>query len=104
MRDPTIAHSRDNRFSYEAAGDPGLPRLVFLHGIGGAARAWRGQLATFSDHFRCLAWDMPGYGGSAPVVVRRNSRVRHCEPSWAKQSGLAPRNKLDGFVAKGSSP
>jgi 3-oxoadipate enol-lactonase len=39
--------------------------LVFLHGIGGAARAWRGQLAAFSDRYRAIAWDMPGYGGSA---------------------------------------
>ena len=54
----------DGRFSYEAAGDPALPPLVFLHGIGGAARGWRGQLEAFSDRYRTIAWDMPGYGGS----------------------------------------
>ena len=57
----------DGRFSYEAAGDPGSPPLVFLHGIGGAARAWRGQLDSFGDRYRAIAWDMPGYGGSAPL-------------------------------------
>jgi 3-oxoadipate enol-lactonase len=57
----------DGRFTYEAAGDPDLPPLVFLHGIGGAARAWRGQLDFFADRFRTIAWDMPGYGGSAPL-------------------------------------
>jgi 3-oxoadipate enol-lactonase len=57
----------DGRFSYEAAGDPALPPLLFLHGIGGAARAWRGQLDFFSDRYRAIAWDMPGYGGSAPL-------------------------------------
>jgi 3-oxoadipate enol-lactonase len=57
----------DGRFGYEAAGDLALPSLVFLHGIGGAARAWRGQLSTFSDRYRAIAWDMPGYGGSAPL-------------------------------------
>ena len=57
----------DGRFSYEAAGDPALPPLVFLHGIGGAARAWRGQLEAFGDRYRAIAWDMPGYGGSAPL-------------------------------------
>ncbi len=41
--------------------------LVFLHGIGGAARAWRGQLDFFKDRYRTIAWDMPGYGGSAPL-------------------------------------
>jgi len=56
----------DGRFSFEAAGNAGPP-LVFLHGIGGAARAWRGQLDAFSDRYRTIAWDMPGYGGSAPL-------------------------------------
>jgi len=59
--------TRDRRFSYEAAGDPGSPPLVFLHGIGGAARAWRGQLDFFEDRYRVIAWDMPGYGGSTPL-------------------------------------
>src|ERR1700676_1576607 len=57
----------DGRFGYEAAGDPASPPLVFLHGIGGAARAWRGQLNTFSDRYRTIAWDMPGYGRSVPL-------------------------------------
>jgi len=60
--------TRDGRFSCEAAGDPALPPLVFLHGIGGAARAWRGQLDFFGDRFHAIAWDMPGYGGSAPLA------------------------------------
>jgi 3-oxoadipate enol-lactonase len=57
----------DGRFGYEAAGAPELPPLVFLHGIGGAARAWRGQLDFFKGRYRAIAWDMPGYGGSAPL-------------------------------------
>src|ERR1700687_6308105 len=57
----------DARFGYEAAGDPDSPPLVCLHGIGGAARAWRGQIEAFSDRHRAMAWDMPGYGGSAPL-------------------------------------
>ena len=44
-----------------------MPPLVFLHGIGGAARVWRGQLDAFGDRYRAIAWDMPGYGGSAPL-------------------------------------
>jgi 3-oxoadipate enol-lactonase len=59
--------TRDGRLSYETAGDPSVPPLVFLHGIGGAARAWRGQLDFFRHRYRTVAWDMPGYGGSAPL-------------------------------------
>jgi 3-oxoadipate enol-lactonase len=57
----------DGRFSFEAAGNAGLRPLVFLHGIGGAARAWRSQLETFGDRYRAVAWDMPGYGGSSSL-------------------------------------
>jgi 3-oxoadipate enol-lactonase len=60
--------TEDGRFGYEAAGDPELQPLVFLHGIGGAARGWRGQLDYFADSYRAIAWDMPGYGGSAPLA------------------------------------
>jgi 3-oxoadipate enol-lactonase len=59
--------TRDDRFGYEAAGDPAAPSLVFLHGIGGAARSWRNQLDYFGDSYRAIAWDMPGYGGSQPL-------------------------------------
>jgi len=61
--------TNDGRFGYEAAGAADLPPLVFLHGIGGTARAWRGQLDAFSDRYRTIAWDMPGYGGSAPLAA-----------------------------------
>ncbi len=55
--------------AYLAAGDPGAPSLVFLHGIGGAARQWAAQLEHFGERFRVVAWDMPGYGGSLPLQV-----------------------------------
>jgi 3-oxoadipate enol-lactonase len=64
----TPMKTRDGRFGYEATGDLGGTPLVFLHGIGGAARAWRRQLASFGDRYRAVAWDMPGYGGSAPLA------------------------------------
>jgi len=59
--------TKDRRFGYEAAGHHASRPLVFLHGIGGAARAWRGQLDAFGDRYRAIAWDMPGYGGSAAL-------------------------------------
>jgi 3-oxoadipate enol-lactonase len=59
----------DGRFGYKTAGDPALTPLVFLHGIGGAARAWRGQLDYFGSRYRAVAWDMPGYGGSTPLAT-----------------------------------
>src|SRR5471032_1759703 len=67
MSKPILMKTGDGRFGYEAAGDTALPPLVFLHGIGGAARSWRGQLDAFGDRYRAVAWDMPGYGGSVPL-------------------------------------
>ena len=69
MPDLAPLKSKDGRFTYETAGDPTYPPLVFLHGIGGAARGWRGQLDFFRDRYCTIAWDMPGYGGSAPLTV-----------------------------------
>ena len=60
-----ILTTKDGRFGYEASGSPERRGLVFLHGIGGAARAWRGQLEHFGEHYHAVAWDMPGYGQSA---------------------------------------
>jgi 3-oxoadipate enol-lactonase len=64
---PRSLTTNGGRFGYEAAGAADLPSLVFLHGIGGAARAWRGQIDAFGGRYRAMAWDMPGYGGSAPL-------------------------------------
>jgi 3-oxoadipate enol-lactonase len=44
------------------------PAVVFMHGIGGAARIWQAQLTTFcAAGYACLAVNLPGYGGRRPV-------------------------------------
>jgi len=53
--------------SWREAGDG--PPIVFLHGLGGTRLAWEPQLEGLSDHFRCVAWDMPGYGDAAPAAA-----------------------------------
>jgi 3-oxoadipate enol-lactonase len=40
--------------------------IVLLHGLGGNAGFWGPTLPALAGH-RVLAWDMPGYGASAPV-------------------------------------
>ena len=41
--------------------------IIFLHGVGGDSHSWDFQLEGFSESYRAIAWDMPGYGGS-PLV------------------------------------
>ena len=38
--------------------------LLFLHGLGGGAKAFAPQLDHFRSSYRTAAWDMPGYGNS----------------------------------------
>lgn len=47
-------------------GGTGAP-LVLLHGIGSGAASWTAQIEAFSDRFRVIAWDAPGYGKSDQV-------------------------------------
>ena len=41
---------------------------MFLHGLGGSRTSWEPQLTGLRTEFRCIAWDMPGYGASVPVA------------------------------------
>ena len=44
------------------------PLVLFLHGAGGGYRSFAPQVERFAmAGFRAVAWDMPGYGSSAPV-------------------------------------
>ena len=41
--------------------------LVLIHGIGGSSASWAHQFFDFAASHRVVAWDAPGYGGSAPL-------------------------------------
>ena len=44
------------------------PTVLMLHGIGGGHRSFAPQVETLaSSGYRAVAWDMPGYGHSAPI-------------------------------------
>ena len=52
------------------------PALVLLHGLGGSSQTWAFQFRALSDHFRLIAWDMPGYGTSGSFI-RKNPTAEH---------------------------
>ena len=60
-----IDHDR-HPIAWREAGEG--PPVVFLHGLGGTRTAWEPQLDGLRDRFRCIAWDMPSYGASAPLA------------------------------------
>jgi len=56
------------RMHYHEAGDG--PPLLLLHGSGPGVSGWsnfRGNIGTFSQQFRTVILDLPGFGASDPV-------------------------------------
>jgi pimeloyl-ACP methyl ester carboxylesterase len=93
------------------------PPVVFLHGLGGAAKIWAPQLPSFSaSGFAPIALDLPGYGPRAPVstlsfeqladdletmvadrALRRPVLVGHSLGGMVAQTAL--RRRPDGYRA-----
>jgi pimeloyl-ACP methyl ester carboxylesterase len=59
-----VDRERDG-FAWREAGEGEL--VVLLHGLGGSRLSWEPQLAALGAHRRVVAWDLPGYGLSAPL-------------------------------------
>jgi len=57
-----FAPRQSKGISYREAGAG--PALVLLHGIGSSSASWLFQLESLAG-YRLIAWDAPGYGGSA---------------------------------------
>lgn len=74
--------------SYLEAGPLAGPPVVFLHGIGGAARMFRGQLDHFGAEYRAIAWDMPGYGRSAPLPLVSMDALAAALAGFIEELGL----------------
>jgi epoxide hydrolase 4 len=60
-----------------AAGKPGAPLLIFLHGFPEAAFVWDEMLAHFSDRYRCIAPNLRGFGPSSAPRESEQYRVKH---------------------------
>jgi pimeloyl-ACP methyl ester carboxylesterase len=55
--------------SFREHGSVDDPVIVLLHGIGSASGSWAYQLRDFSDRYRVIAWDAPGYGTSTVLPM-----------------------------------
>ena len=64
-----------------AAGEPGRPVMVFLHGFPQAAFVWDAMLLHWSqpEHggYRCIAPNLRGYAGSSAPADVQAYRARH---------------------------
>lgn len=63
LRTTGVADGR--RLGYREAGK-GTP-VIFIHGLGPGSQSWEYQFTDIGKHYRVIAWDLPGYGGSDPL-------------------------------------
>ena len=89
MSEIAFRSTADGRFSFAEAGRADAPAIVFLHGIGGNARAFTSQLRYFGSDWRAIAWDMPGYGGSAPLAAVSIAALAEALSRFLDQLGVA---------------
>jgi pimeloyl-ACP methyl ester carboxylesterase len=66
----------DRRIAYREAGDG--PVIFFLHGLGGNSASWEPQFGAFSDRYRVVAWDMPGFGNSDLLATQAATTRDYC--------------------------
>jgi pimeloyl-ACP methyl ester carboxylesterase len=50
---------------YREAGDPGLPKLLLLHGFPASSHQYRNLMSKLADRFHMVSVDYPGFGYSA---------------------------------------
>lgn len=93
--------------------------VFLLHGVGGSHAAWAGNVPALADAgYRCIAWDMPGYGQSqtlapytmdalaesllalmAHVGAKRNVLLGHSMGGMVAQQAMALQaSKVDGAI------
>lgn len=80
------------------------PPLVFVHGLSGAWQNWLLTIPAFTDRYRCIAPDLPGFGVSEmpaePITIRGYARTidRLCD-ALDVEAPLVIGNSMGGFVA-----
>ncbi|MEN3538014.1 alpha/beta fold hydrolase [Microbispora sp. ZYX-F-249] len=81
------------------------PPLLLLHGSGPGVTGWRnyrGNLATFAEHFRCLVLEFPGFGVSDPtdqhpMMAANGAVIRFLDGLGLRQADVIG-NSMGGIV------
>jgi pimeloyl-ACP methyl ester carboxylesterase len=96
---PVSLPGRGTAFVREAAGPPGAPALILLHGVTAtAALNWFGAFGPLATHFRVVAPDLRGHGRGLPA--RPRFRLADCADDVA---ALAEVLGIDRAIVVGYS-
>ena len=52
---------------YDDSGETALPAMLFAHPLGMSRQVWADVIAKLRGRYRCICWDLPGHGVSAPL-------------------------------------
>lgn len=56
--------------TYDIAGPPDAPTIVFVHGMRVTRRMWKPQMERLADAYRLIALDLPGHGALSHIPFR----------------------------------
>ncbi len=87
------------RISYIDQGR-GMP-LVMIHGLGGNAAHWKRNIGVLSASYRCIAMDLPGYGGS--TVLNRIDASTQLDFYAEKIAAMLGQLKINKAIIMGHS-
>lgn len=82
------------------------PLVVLLHGLGGSRISWEPQLQGLGDRRRVAAWDLPGYGYSAPLPVEPYTfrALADAAAAWIREMGESSAHvvgiSMGGMIAQ----
>ncbi|MDI4635036.1 alpha/beta hydrolase [Pelomonas sp. V22] len=85
--------------SCRAAGEEGLPRLVFLHGFPEAAFVWDELMLALAPRFRCIAPNLRGYERSSRPAEVEAYRAKHLMADVAAVIAATGTGPLAALVA-----
>ena len=78
-----------------------MTTLFFLHGVGGGAAAWKRQVEHFAAlGYRCIAWNQPGYGGTAAVEPYTLETVAGALFRELDEPAVLVGHSMGGFIAQ----
>ncbi len=84
--------------------DGGESALIWIHGLSGRWQNWLLNLPAFMDRHRCIALDLPGFGGSPMPADRLISITRYAEvvdrvcSAIGVERGTIIGNSMGGFI------